>query len=113
MAVKTARSPELTENEAVAQFEKAVQENPDATAHFNLGSAYYAAHNLDGALKELQEAVALQPELYHAHYYLGAIWKTKGDLAKARAEFDKVLNGGAQTMLKSQATIQIKAMGKK
>ncbi len=113
MADKTARSPELSESEAVAQFEKAVKEHPDATSHFNLGSAYYAAHNLDAALNELQQAVALQPDLYHARYYLGVIWKTKGDRARARAEFDKVLNGGAQTMLKNQATIQIKAMESK
>ncbi len=113
MAVKTAHSPELSESEAIAAFEKAVKEHPDATSHFNLGSAYYAAHNLDSALPEFQEAVALQPDLYHAHYYLGVIWKTKGDQAKARAEFDKVLNSGAQTMLKNQATIQIKAMDAK
>lgn len=113
MAVKTARSPELTESEAVAAFEKAVQEHPDATSHFNLGSAYYAAHNLDAAFKEFVEAVRLQPGLAHAHYYLGVIYKTRGDKDKARAEFDQVLNGGAQTMLKSQATIQLKAMDAK
>jgi tetratricopeptide (TPR) repeat protein len=113
MAERTARVPELTEDQAVAQFEKAVKEHSDATSHFNLGSAYYAAHNLDAAFKEFQEAAALQPGLDHAHYYLGVIFKTRSDKDKARAEFNQVINGGANMMLKSQANIQLKSLDSK
>lgn len=113
MAPRTAHEPELTEGEAVAQFERAVQEHPDATSHFNLGSAYYAAHNLDAAQKEFEQAVSLSPGLDHAHYYLGVIYKTHGEADKARGELQKVLNGGAHMMLKNQAKIQLQALNGK
>lgn len=110
MAERTAHEPELTEGEAVAQFQKAVQDHPDAQSHFNLGSAYYVAHDLDHAFPELQEAVALAPDNYHAHYYLGVIYKVRGEKDKARQEFERVLQGSSQTMLKNQATIQLKSL---
>ncbi len=108
MAEPQARAPELTEGEAVAQFEKAVKDHPDAATHFNLGSAYYAAHRLDDALREFQEAVALSPGLDHAHYYLGVIYKERGQTDQAREEFEKVINGSGHMMLKNQANIQLK-----
>ncbi len=106
----TAHEPELTEHEAVAQFERAVKENGDARAYFNLGTAYYAAHDLDNAFREFEKALSLQPNLDHAHYYLGVIYKARGDMENARKEFEKVLNSGAHLMLKNQASIQLKAI---
>ncbi len=113
MAERTAREPELTEREAVTHFERAVKENGDARAHFNLGSAYYAAHDLDNAFREFEQAVSLQPGLEHAHYYLGVIYKVRGDREKARKEFETVLNSTAHMMLKSQANIQLKSLNGK
>ncbi len=107
---KPAHEPELTEGEAVARFEKAAKEHPDAQSHFNLGSAYYIAHKLDDALREFQQALELNPGMDHAHYYLGAIYKAQGDTAKARQEFDHVLHSTAHNMLKNQATIQLKSL---
>ncbi len=107
MAEPKAHEPELTEGEAVSRFEQAVKDHPDATSHFNLASAYYAAHFLDAAFTEFQEAVRLDPRLDHAHYYLGVIYKVRGDTDKARQEFEKVLNGGGHAMLKNQANIQL------
>ncbi len=108
MPERTAREPELSEREAVAQYERAVQDNGDAKAHFNLGSAYYAAHDLDNALREFQAALSQQPNMDHAHYYLGVIYKLRGDRENARKEFEKVLNSGAHMMLKNQASLQMK-----
>ncbi len=113
MAERTAREPELTEREAVTQFERAVKESGDARAYFNLGSAYYAAHDLDNASREFEKALSLQPNLDHAHYYLGVIYKLRGDREKARKEFESVLSSGAHLMLKSQATIQLRGLGDK
>jgi tetratricopeptide (TPR) repeat protein len=113
MAERTAREPELTEREALTHFERAVKENGDARAHFNLGSAYYAAHDLDNAFREFEQAVSLQPGLDHAHYYLGAIYKLRGDRENARKEFERVLNSSAHMMLKSQASIQMKGLNGK
>ncbi len=110
MAGPTAHEPELSEREAVAQFERAVKDNGDARAYFNLGTAYYAAHELDNAFREFERAVSLDPNLDHAHYYLGVILKSRGDMENARKEFEKVMNGGAHMMLKNQASIQLKDM---
>ncbi len=110
MAEPQAHAPELTEHQAVAQFERAVQERGDALAHFNLGSAYFVAHDLDHAFTEFQQALAQSPNLDHAHYYLGVIYKVRGDTENARKEFHQVLNSNANIMLKSQATIQLHAM---
>ncbi len=110
MAPPRVREPELTPREAITKFEKAVQQSPDAMTHFNLGSAYYVAHDLDAALKELQEAVALSPDLDHAHYYLGVIYKSHGEADKARLEFDKVVQGNSNFMLKNQARMQMREL---
>lgn len=113
MAERTAREPELTEREAVTHYERALKETGDAKAHFNLGSAYYAAHELDNAFREFEQAASLQPDLEHAHYYLGVIYKARGDRENARKEFERVLNSRAHMMLKSQATIQLKGLNGK
>ncbi len=113
MAEPTAHAPELSEREAVAQYERAVKDSDDARSHFNLGSAYYVAHDLDNAAREFDRALSLQPNLDHAHYYLGVIFKARGDRENARKEFEKVLSSGANMMLKNQATIQLKDMNGK
>jgi tetratricopeptide (TPR) repeat protein len=114
MADRKIGEPELTPHAAIALFEKAVKDNPrDARAHLNLASAYYVAHDLDAAFTELQEAIALSPSLDHAHYYLGVIYAKRGDTAKARAEWEKVIGGSAHSMLKSQASMQLATLGAK
>ena len=112
MAELTAHAPELTEGEAVAQFEKAVKEHPDALSHFNLASAYYAAHDLDNAFREFQQALQMQPGMDHAHYYLGVIYKTRGEADKARQELEQVIRSSAHMMLKNQAKIQLQALSR-
>jgi tetratricopeptide (TPR) repeat protein len=110
MAERTAREPELTPREAIAKFEKAVQERNDAEAHFNLGSAYYVAGDLDAAFREFQQTLSMSSGFDHARYYLGAIYKSLGDKEKARQEFDKILNSSANFMLKNQAKLQLQAL---
>jgi hypothetical protein len=41
------------------------------------------------------------------------IYKAQGKADQARAEFQKVLDGGGHAMLKNQATIQLKALNGK
>jgi len=111
MADKKIKEPELTARQAVEQFERAVKQNPnDAQARLNLGSGYYAAHDLDAALKEFQQAAALAPMLDHAHYYLGVLYAKRGDKDTARQELEKVLNGNGHMLLKNQAKIQIELL---
>lgn len=113
MADRKTKETELTPREAIAQFAKSVKENAnDAHARFNLGSAYYAAGDLDAAFKEFQAVIAISPSLDHAHYYLGVIYAARGDKASARQELEKVINGGGHFMLKNQARIRLQALNK-
>jgi tetratricopeptide (TPR) repeat protein len=114
MADRKTGETELTPRAVIALFEKVVKDNPrDARAHLDLASAYYAAHDLDAAFTELEQAIALSPGLDHAHYYLGVIYAKRGDTAKARAEWEKVIGGGAHFMLKNQASMQLATLGAK
>ena len=113
MADKKIKEPELNPHQAVELFERAVKENPkDPQARLNLGSGYYAAHELDAAFTEFQEAAALAPSLGHAHYYLGVLYAKRGEKDKARQELEQVLNGDGHYLLKNQAKIQIDLLGK-
>ncbi len=113
MADKKTKEAELSPREAVSLFERAVKDNPqDAQAHLNLGSSYYATHELDAAFKEFQQAAALAPSLDHAHYYLGVLYAKRGDKDKAREELQKVLGGNGHYLLKNQAKIQIDLLNK-
>lgn len=99
---------ELSPHEAVEYYERDAKSEPNnAQAHFNLGTAYYAAENFDAAFKEFQEAVALAPGIDHAHYFLGVLYAQRGDKVNARKELEQVLNSGAHIMLKNQAKLQL------
>ncbi len=112
MADRPARERELTPREAVTMFERAAKENPsDAQAQLNLGSAYYAAADLNAAFTAFQNAARLSPGLNHAHYYLGVLYAKRGDKTKAREELEKVVNSNAHVILKNQARIQLNALG--
>lgn len=105
------REAELTPGEAIALFEKAAKENPnDGQAQLNLGSAQYAAGHLDAAFDSFQNAARISPQIGHVHYYLGVLLARRGDKARAREEFDKVIGGDAPALLKSQARIQVSAL---
>ena len=111
MADRKTKETELTPGEAVTLFEKAAKENPnDAQAQFNLGSAQYAAGHLDAALDSFLNAARLSPALDHAHYYLGVLYAKRGDPGKARDEFNQVIQGNANVLLKNQARIQLNAL---
>ncbi|MBI3914216.1 MAG: tetratricopeptide repeat protein [Chloroflexi bacterium] len=109
---KMAVQQDISPQEAVAWFEREHKDKPaDALAHFNLGSAYYITGDWENARKEFEDALAANPGNDHARYYLGVIHAKKGDKVKARAEWEKVANGGAHGMLKNQARIQLQGLG--
>lgn len=53
------------------------------------GVAAYRDNNLDAAAAELQQAVELRPENMRAWYYLGEVLRVRGQLAAARAAYER------------------------
>ncbi len=104
-------SPEITASQAIEQYERAVQAEPnDADKFMELGAAYYIAHNWDAAIPAFEKAVQLKPDLGHAHYYLGVLYAAKGDKARAQKELDTVLQVSKNPILIAQAKARIPAV---
>ncbi len=59
-------------DEAVAQFQKALEINPnDAEAHINLGNALFRKGQPDEAIAQFQKALEINPSDAEAHSNLG------------------------------------------
>ena len=81
--------------QAISQFKKAVSLNPQsAEAHMLLGYAYrvQGRYELLGEAKaELRQALALDPTLVWARFYLGKIYVDFGRLQDANAQLDTIV----------------------
>jgi tetratricopeptide (TPR) repeat protein len=70
-------------DDAVAQFQKAVEINPDSfTIHYNLGSALFQKGELAEAITQFQEVLRLKPDFSPAQENLA---KAR-DLARLRED---------------------------
>ncbi len=102
---------ELMPHEAIEQYERAVKSDPnDADKYMELGAAYYIAHEWDQAQSAFEKAVALNPGLGHAHYYLGVLYAAKGDKERAQNELIAVLTTSKNPILIAQAKARIPAV---
>ena len=78
--------------EARQYFEKARAVGPNyAWVPMNMSSLLRVEGDLDGALREAQEAVRLAPTLALAHYYLGSAYEALGRIDDARAAYTRAL----------------------
>ncbi len=99
---------ELTPNQAIEQYQRAVEAEPNnADKYMELGAAYYIAHRWDDALQAFEKAAQLQPDLGHAHYYLGVLYAARGDRTRAEKELDTVRKVSKNPILKAQAETRI------
>lgn len=75
---------------ALTAFKKSLQVNPDdAQAHLQLGIALYTERKLDDARKQLNRALALQPESSFARYELARVERAQGHLQAAARDLEK------------------------
>lgn len=80
--------PEL----ALEKYKLAVRKQPGmASAHYILGSAYWARFRSDEAAAEFRITIKLNPDHYMAHYKLGMILLEKARAPDAAAEFRAAL----------------------
>jgi tetratricopeptide (TPR) repeat protein len=78
-------------DEAVSQFQQALQIADDADAHVSLGYALIQQGKMDDAMRHFQLALAIKPRYAQAHNNLGDILAQKGRVAEAIAQFEKAL----------------------
>jgi len=77
--------------EAIAVQQKAVQFQPTAIAHYNLGFSLMEAGNLEGAESHLRSAVQLYPAYAKAWYNLGLVEARRHNDAEAAKAFAELL----------------------
>jgi len=103
-------------DEAIAEFERAVQADPDyAAAYFNLAYAYERRDRSDDAIAQYKKALQLDPKNVLGQNNLGVLYDKKGLYDEAIATFEQALridpsNSTVQANLassrKSKATVQ-------
>jgi tetratricopeptide (TPR) repeat protein len=78
--------------EAIAQFRRAIEINPDYTdAYYNLGNVLASQGRLAEAIKHFQKAVDLNPDYAEAHYNLGVALGMLGRLDEAVRQYRKAI----------------------
>jgi predicted Zn-dependent protease len=82
---------------AIIEYRKVIADEPDMPAvHYRLGKALLlqapdSAEARDEALKELQQAVALDPRNSAAEYEMGEIYRRQGQIKLARDHFSRAV----------------------
>jgi arylsulfatase A-like enzyme/tetratricopeptide (TPR) repeat protein len=80
------------DDEAVAQYEKAISIKPDyVEAHNSLGLALVRSGRIDEGIAHYETALKLRPDHAQAHNNLGAALEQKGRLAEAIAHFARAV----------------------
>jgi tetratricopeptide (TPR) repeat protein len=80
--------------EAQAKFEEAVgvhESLPEAHNNLAFSLRMQGAHNFERALKHYNRALELEPRLARAYMYRGVLFVQMGDLARARADYARLL----------------------
>jgi tetratricopeptide (TPR) repeat protein len=88
-ALKEVYSPE----QALEQFEKALELQPGSYgALLNIGRVYLSDLKDDGRAEDyFKQAIASNEQSPYAYYYLGEVWRVRGDNQKAMAWYETAL----------------------
>jgi tetratricopeptide (TPR) repeat protein len=79
-------------DEAIPQFRKALEMNPDAAqVHINLGLALMLKNQLRESQEHLRRALQIDPFDANAHCGLAHVLRRQGDVAGARSEFERAI----------------------
>jgi tetratricopeptide (TPR) repeat protein len=80
------------DDDAITQFQKAVELNPDdADAFYGWGLALYHKHDLDAAIAKLRKATALNPSYANAYYNWGLALYAENNVSGAISKFEKTV----------------------
>lgn len=87
---------------AQSLLEEILKSDPSVfMARLDLGIVYAEKDQRENALRELKAAAAIKPDNVNVHWQLGRIYRTMGDMAQARREFEmtRTLNQAADAAL--------------
>jgi len=79
------------DDEALAEFKKAVKMGPYAFAHSNLGLAFMRRGNFSEGIEHLKKSVELWPTSPEMHLYLARAYQQMGKMKEAEASFKTAL----------------------
>ena len=60
-------------------------------AHTNFGTALFFNQQIDAAVLEFETALRLKPDSLKAHYFLGNVFASVGQAAKAKLHYEEAL----------------------
>jgi tetratricopeptide (TPR) repeat protein len=79
-------------DEAIRQFQEAIQLKPDdAETRNNLGAAFLNEGQTDEAIRQFQEAIQLKPDYAEAHYNFGTALDSKGQTDEAIGQYQEAI----------------------
>jgi tetratricopeptide (TPR) repeat protein len=78
-------------DDAVGYFEKAIDQTQDEVIPFNVAEIYFNQGNAAKAIQYYQKAAERKPGWPEPHLKLGFAYLNTGDMAAARASFEKVV----------------------
>lgn len=79
-------------DEAISQFEKAVQMDPTfEIGYYNLGVAYTGKGQYEEALAKYQKVLQIDPDHAQTHFKLGSIYERRGAFNPAMEEYKKAI----------------------
>ena len=84
--------PRASNDQAVADFTKAIEIAPRAEAYKNRGNAFQAEGDLDRAIADFDKAIEMNPNDADSYNNRGAAYKAKGENERAIADFSKALD---------------------
>ena len=77
--------------DALDQFIKRVDAQPNATSWYNLGFVYSDMGRSEEAMAAYRKAIELSPEKMQAHFNLAYLYETSGRWPEARQEYEKTI----------------------
>ncbi|MBI3891269.1 MAG: tetratricopeptide repeat protein [Candidatus Wallbacteria bacterium] len=100
-------------DEDIARLEEVLQENPgDMDVLDWLAFATYSAGRYDRAVQLYERCIAQEPETVSFHYFLGNCYWHVQQHAKARNEWNRVIEMDAEGKFRSRAADKLKLVEK-